>query len=198
MSYTQNDEERVILDYFKGKGGHLTDIGANDGITFSNSRALIEKGWSADLVEPSPLALERLTKLYENTPGVTIFPYAITDYDKRVTLHESDSHHGDNVALLSTTVPSEIGRWKGTQVFTPVAVDGRSWDSLGLTPGKFISIDAEGADYMILRQIDLSKTDMVCIEFNGNQREAAKMKSVCAAYGLSVIHTTGENLIFAR
>lgn len=198
MSYTQNDEEKIILKYFGDKVGHLTDIGANDGVTFSNSRALIERGWSADLVEPSPLALLRLQALYAGHPHVTIYPYAITEQDGPIILHESDGHHGDNIALLSTVDANEIGRWKGTQIFTPVEVEGRRWKSLGIKPGRFISIDAEGLDYMILRQIPLTTVDMVCVEYNGDMREMAKMTSVCKAYGLKLIHKNGENLIFAR
>lgn len=198
MSYTQNDEERIILKYFGDKVGHLTDIGANDGITFSNSRALIERGWSADLVEPSPLALIRLQALYAGHPRVTIYPYAITDKPGKVILYESDSHHGDNIALLSTVDANEIKRWKGTQQFTPVEVEAKTWRNLSIRPGKFLSIDAEGMDYMILRQISLTTVDMVCVEYNGDMKEMAKMTSVCKAYGLKLIHKNGENLIFAR
>ena len=42
--YSQNQEEQIILDYFNDvKVGHVLDIGANDGKTFSNSLALIER-----------------------------------------------------------------------------------------------------------------------------------------------------------
>ncbi len=47
----KRNEEQVILDYFGNKIGNLLDIGANDGITLSNSRKLIELGWSGDLIE---------------------------------------------------------------------------------------------------------------------------------------------------
>ena len=196
--YSQNDEEKVILQYFKGRKGHLTDIGANDGVTFSNSRALIEQGWTADLVEPSPLALQRLRKLYSVTESANIYPYAVTTEDGPVMLHESDQHHGDNIALLSTLKETEILRWKGTQQFTPVQVEGMTWDSLGLDAGIFVSIDAEGMDYAILRQIALNNVEMVCIDYNGNERQKAKMIAYCSAYQMPLIHTTGENLIFAR
>ena len=42
IDYTQQLEQDVILNYFENKEhGTLLDIGANDGETFSNSRALI-------------------------------------------------------------------------------------------------------------------------------------------------------------
>lgn len=198
MSYTQNDEEEVILKYFGSDVGHLTDIGANDGVTFSNSRELILRGWSADLIEPSPLALKRLEKLYADHPKVSIYPYAITDKPGPIILHESDSHHGDNVALLSTVDPNEIKRWKGTQQFTPVEVQGKTWRNLSIRPGRFVSIDAEGLDYMILRQIPLTRVDLVCVEYNADMKELMKMTAVCKAYGLKLIHKNFENAIFAR
>ncbi len=59
--YSQNNEEQIIIEYFKDFKGHLLDIGANDGLTLSNSRKLIELGWTGDLVEPSPNAFQKLT-----------------------------------------------------------------------------------------------------------------------------------------
>ena len=45
--YSQNDEERVILEYFAGKtDGRFVDVGAWSGATFSNVWALMELGWS--------------------------------------------------------------------------------------------------------------------------------------------------------
>lgn len=50
--YSQNDEEAIIMRYFANRTGRLLDIGAADGMTNSNSLALIERGWRAVLVEP--------------------------------------------------------------------------------------------------------------------------------------------------
>ena len=57
--YSQNGEQKIILEYFQDKyKGKVLDIGANDGITLSNSRALIEKGWDGVLIEPAPSAAQ--------------------------------------------------------------------------------------------------------------------------------------------
>jgi hypothetical protein len=50
VSYSQNKEEEVILNYFNGHVGTFVDLGANDGITFSNTRALAERGWKGVLI----------------------------------------------------------------------------------------------------------------------------------------------------
>ena len=55
--YSQNGEQHVILAVFEALGiekGHLVDLGAGDGYTMSNSRALLEKGWTGDLYDGDP------------------------------------------------------------------------------------------------------------------------------------------------
>jgi hypothetical protein len=55
--YSQNGEEQVILDIFDTLGitkGHLVDLGAGDGYSMSNTRALLERGWTGDLYDGDP------------------------------------------------------------------------------------------------------------------------------------------------
>src|SRR6186713_1166854 len=95
--YSQNNEEQIILDYFReGKRGKVLDIGANDGITFSNSAKLIELGWSAVLVEPSPIAYQRLLQQHKQHIAdgrVITLDVAIREaaQPSKIVLHESGS-----------------------------------------------------------------------------------------------------------
>lgn len=55
--YSQNGEEEHILHYLDTIGitkGHLVDLGAGDGYTMSNTRALLERGWTGDLYDGDP------------------------------------------------------------------------------------------------------------------------------------------------
>ena len=82
--YSQGGEQEYILKalgYEVGvdgtplgvfRGERLLDIGAWNAKTFSNSRALIEMGWSAVLFEPSPGPLHGLVKEYGNNPRVEV------------------------------------------------------------------------------------------------------------------------------
>jgi len=57
-TYSQNNEQQVILDYFgEHYIGTFLDLGCNDGQTFSNTRALALNGWSGVLVDASANAL---------------------------------------------------------------------------------------------------------------------------------------------
>jgi len=78
--YSQNNEEQVILSYFGNKIGNLLDIGANDGLTLSNSRKLIELGWSAELIEPAEIPYNKLIELYKENKKVKLHNIAISDF----------------------------------------------------------------------------------------------------------------------
>ncbi len=73
--YSAKDEQLIIknlLHALAPKERYLIDIGAHDGITFSNSYALLESGeWSGVLVEPDR---ERASKLLSN---IKAFPQRI-------------------------------------------------------------------------------------------------------------------------
>lgn len=65
MDYSQNGEQQVILDTFAALGitkGHLVDLGAGDGVTMSNSRALLEMGWTGDLYDGDPRGAKDVVK----------------------------------------------------------------------------------------------------------------------------------------
>lgn len=71
--YSQNGEQAHILHYFEIMGikkGHLVDLGAGDGYTMSNTRALLEKGWTGDLYDGDPKGAKDVKKLWitKDTP----------------------------------------------------------------------------------------------------------------------------------
>jgi len=202
--YSQNNEEQVILDYFKEFKGNLLSVGENDGKTLSNALALIELGWKAVLVEPSPVAFKKLKELHNGNPDITLCNVAIGQYDGKATLNESGYHFPDksDVGLLSTLVPSEMTRWRNVQ-FEEVDVDVVTYQTFISTledkDFDFISIDAEGMDYEILKQIDLTHTKCLCIEHNSNMFYKELMRKYCAQYGLDkLIYKSAENIILAR
>ncbi|HMX02838.1 MAG TPA: FkbM family methyltransferase [Cyclobacteriaceae bacterium] len=197
--YSQNKEEQVILDYFGFIQGTFADIGANDGVTFSNTKMLAERGWKGILLEPSPKAYAKLKEIYKGIDGVYTYPFAIGNHNGTAILNESASLiNSHDVALVSTFKEEEMQRFRSITSYTPVEVKVFRWKTfLNRVKYKtfdFISIDAEGLDLDILRQIDLSNTRMVCVEWNGKQKE----EFIAACPGFRLIHENGENLIFAR
>lgn len=200
--YSQNNEEQVILNYFSNQSqGIFLDIGANDGITLSNVRALAEKGWKGALIEPSMISYEKAVKNYEKFKKVRIYNCAISDKTGHFDFYESGEHlgHGDH-SLLSSLKQDETKRWTREE-FTKTSVNSFTYtDWRSLTKFKFfdfISIDAEGYDYEILTQINLkfSRTKMICIEHNG--KEIEKYRTYCERYKMRQVLLNNENIIMA-
>lgn len=203
-SYSQNSEDLFILNYFGNHKGTLCEIGANDGVTLSNSKLLIEHGWSAHLVEPG-MVCDRIKRMYADNENVTTHYLAIGDKNTTMILAESGEHviGGNDQGLVSSLMPSETERWRDKGVeFMDTEVNVYDWktfkDSIGGIPFDFISIDAEGYDSIILQQIDLTLTSCVCIEWNGDYSLMDVFVKYCSRFGLRLVHTNNENLIFTR
>jgi FkbM family methyltransferase len=199
MRYSQNNEQDIILQYFGSRKGFFLDIGANDGITLSNTYALQLQEWKGVLIEPSEEAFNRI----KASNGVQKFNVAIGTEDGHCTFHEMGNHlNAGDVSLLSTIKKTELKRWPGVEFKERMTEVWTYKTLLKHSPLKFfdfISIDAEGVDYEILEQINLKHTQMVCIEHNGNADLFQLIKEYCNGFGLhKKLLNNLENVIWAR
>lgn len=203
VKYSQNNEEIIIAQYFVGKTGVFLDLGANDGSTLSNTRSLALCGWVGLCVEPGA-AFAKLSQLYPAGSKVCIANVAIGTENGRCVLHDSGTHlNNGDVSLLSTVNPSEKERWGDSVEWNEKEVAMLDYKTLiDCSPYKqfdFISIDIEGSDLEVLKQIDLSHTACVCVEYNMKENVYAEIVDYCAGFGLTKILLKNlENVICAR
>lgn len=199
--YAQNGEDLFVYDRLKQ--GTVLEIGANSGTYLSNSKLLIEKGWTAYLVEPGETYKE-LQELHKDNPYVHTFNFGIDVSDGIKTFYQSGTHDGSNtdLGLVSTIIPKEMNRWNGVE-FKETKADFKTfssfWNSIGNATFDFISIDVEGLDWEVLSQIDLKKVrcNILCIEWNGN-KELRKMFGIyCSKFGMREVHKNPENIIYS-
>jgi FkbM family methyltransferase len=181
---SQNNEVAYVLQYFNGFVGTLLSIGECDGITFSNSYDLIALGWKATLVEPSKHNFNNIPE----RDGVEKFNFGIGQTGL-VPFHITPD------GLLCSTSTENANRWQ--LPYRTAQVQFYSYaDALKRFTNKqfdFITIDAEGMDWEILQQIDLTNVQCLCIEYGKYERE---IRVYCS--GFRVIHRNGENLILAK
>jgi FkbM family methyltransferase len=213
MFYSQNEEETIAIDYFNHREGAsqlktLLDIGANDGVTFSNSKFLIENGWVGFLLEPSLIAYQKCVQNHKNNAENTfIYNFGIANETGEQDFLESASHlpNGKDIALLSS-VPSKLTeRWRNAVDFKEskaMFYTFADFEKYFLMEGEkfpYVSIDAEGYDWEILKQIDLKKyeVEMLCIEWNGDTELERNYTEYCNRFGLRELHRNEENMIFA-
>lgn len=204
MMYSQSLEEQYILNYFGDKIGTFLDIGSNDGVTFSNTRALALRGWRGVLVEPSPKAFGRLKTLYNGQKGFYVYPFALSDRNGTAVLQESGALCSpSDVGLVSTFHQEEVDRFKRTVKYDSVEVKTFKWKTflnrLKIKQFDFISLDIEGHELHVLPDIDLTKTELICIEHNGKENLKKDYLYYTSKYGLSkIIYESGENILIAR
>lgn len=199
--YSQSQEEKYITEYFKDFKGTLLDVGANDGKTFSNSLRLIELGWKAYLVEPSKKAFTKLSALHSGNKNVECLPVAIGKSNMKAVLEESGwhLHHRSDIGLLSTLVPEEKKKWNKVAFESQECevMDYKTFtDLVGYEAFDFITIDAEGMDWEILSQINLTHTKCVCIEHNS--KEVDKFIDYCKRFDMRLVYKNAENIIMVK
>lgn len=209
MKYSQSDEEQHILNYFGDHVGTFISIGENDGVTFSNVRALALRKWSGVMVEASPKAFDRLKTLYNGYKGFYLYQYAIGDHNGKAILNESGPLcSASDVGLVSGFDTKEMARWNNHIVpgqgrgvkFEPVEVKMFRWKTfynrLKIKKFDFVSIDCEGFDLEILSQMDLTDVKCICLEWNSKPEVKKDFEHYLD--GFKLIYTSGENVIYAR
>lgn len=196
--YSQNQEEAVITAYFTSNEGRLLDIGAHDGVKLSNSRKLLENGWTGVLVEPSPAVF---TQLLQNTEAikdrVTLINAALTTKEVGAMVW-----HDSNGDFISTLSSGHVDKWsRNFQNWRSFIVHPLSCYSFFKTFGTdydFVTIDVEGINYEILMACPLDLWDrakMVCVEYDNKMQE---ITDYLTDLGFKIIHRNGENLIFIK
>lgn len=200
--FSQNLEEQWITDYFGDEVGVLLDLGANDGVTLSNSRAAMLRCWSGVLVEASRPAFLRLHEFYYRSTNAECHNVAVCAHDGTLTLYESGEHLGrGDTGLLSTLVEAERDKWASTTDFTPRQVEAVTFRSL-LRRSEYahfdlVTMDIEGMDETVLTQMDLTSLGvrMLIIE---NNVDMDFVEHFCYVAGLKKYASNQENTAFVR
>lgn len=203
--YSQNDEDFIIREYFGSKvHGTFLSIGENDGMTFSNVRAMAEKGWKGVMVEPSPKAYEKLVALYKGFKGFYTYNVALSNHNGNAILHESGPLcSAKDIGLVSTFHQHELDRFKNVVNYEAVTVKCFTWKTflnrLSIKQFDLISLDVEGSEMDILPDMDLTNTSMLCIEHNSKAELKKQYLECTSKYGISrIIYESAENVIIAR
>jgi FkbM family methyltransferase len=171
--FSQFGQDRFIDEVvMRGKtGGVFVEIGAYDGVTFSNTLFLERyRGWTGLCVEPNPMQWDAL----QRNRSARCRQVCIGDRDETIKFRMVQGPTG--VGMLSgrtdaggTKAEERIEREQGTVtiVDVPCITFERLMREEGISNADYISIDAEGHDFAILRAIDLARGP-ACITMEEN------------------------------
>ncbi len=189
--YSQNDEEQFILEYFKDQPpAKFLEIGAYDAERFSNTRALVNLGWSGVLIEPSPSVFPGLVEAYKDNDRIQLVNAALALQHGLIEFYDSS---GDAV---STTNPAHMEKWSKHAQYKKFWVNTITMEDIISTFGRnydFISLDVEGTNVEILKTIDLQHTRLLCVEHEDRDNEILEY-----CEGFKLLYKSGENLVLGR
>lgn len=201
-NYSQNNQQQIILNYFAEKQIQINNIkayniGAYTGVDLDNCYALLLQGAKVISVQPSPSVLPIITQNYKNFPNGIIVPFAIAK--EKCVLEWYDSEHN---AVCSSDI-QHVKKWqKGSTVkFTKTHVNAISITDLFNQYGydaDFISLDIEGQNINIFRDIDFSKHNNIklfCIEHDNNQDQIIK---TLKPLGFKELTRNAQNIILGK
>ena len=165
----------------------LIDVGANDGVTMSNSLPFVKNGWRAILLEPAPKVYLRLKQHHASRNNVTCLQLACLDRtDEAELYYGSDGDEG----FMSTLSRVDNEWFDQHRSSTSVRVKTDTLTNVMIThaipscPGLLL-VDCEGMDYETLLGLDFSRFRPTIIVTEEYEWEPDKH---AAKYGLLIRH----------
>lgn len=180
-SYSQDGQDIYILNNFfpNKKDGTFVDIGANDGVTISNSLLFEELGWTGVCVEPLPTAFNKLTqnRKCECVNGVIsdknvshVDFCAIEGYSEMLSgiLDKYDERHKTRILNESSLYDCKRQKIKVPNF--------KFNDLIKFNQINLLDVDTEGGELEILKSInyDLYVIDLILVENNYGTNDMQK------------------------
>lgn len=194
---SQTNEDEIIQAYFGDRKGRFLDIGAYNGVTFSNTEQLANLGWGGVCVEPSAIPFKDLIALYNERDDIQVCNCVISP------AHPSGldiffDNAGDAVSSYDSK-HMEVWAEQGCKfhpfltAFVPIK---DLIAKIGLD-FEFINIDVEGTNFALTAAILPllgEKNEMLCVEAENNEA----MKQMVQSHNYTLHQQTRENFIFLR
>ena len=201
-SFSQDGQDKFIADLFKNKpNGIFVDVGAYDGIFFSNT-AYFEKelGWTGFCIEPNPAVFKQLEK---NRKCVCL-NYCISDKMEELQFL-SVSGYGEMLSGLINffdenhynrieTIIKEHGGSK-TIIDIPSMPLKDIFAQHSITEIDYCNIDVEGGEMAVLNSLDFSKVCIKVFTIENNNR-TNRVRDFLGPKGYKLIGKLGADEVY--
>lgn len=189
--YSQHGEQIQIELFFEERIGRFLDVGAFNGITYSNVYPLVLKGWRGVALEPAVI-FANLKENYKDYPNIICEKIGLAEFDGEKLFYETNGN------AISTTELKHKEMWEkvGTK-YVESKIIVKTWQTIFKTFGydfNFISLDVEGnsVDLFKLLPIELlPQLELICVEHDNRQDEVVLP-------GFEVYHLNCLNVLLRR
>ena len=179
----------------------VVEVGANDGITNSNSRLFVKNGWNALLIEPNPPVFAKLEKAIAPYPKAKAIQMACTPEPGQMTLKVYDNDPTGQLSKIGGD--DEVRSVHEHDLEKTVEVQADTLTSILEKNGvpedfSLLSIDTEGLDLQILQTIDLGKfrPRLVIIETDEDMAVEGPKRDLLQAAGYEIFDEVGVNSLW--
>lgn len=217
-----DDEASALLHNLQPLQTFFVQVGAMDGIRFDPMHPFIKHyQWPGLLIEPMPAAFAELQKNYAGHAGALFANCAIADHNGTITMRYldptfvADGRLPPEVLGMSTTstnpthfLPSHVRpefkdhlQAAERTLIVPCATLQTVLDQHHVTKIDLFICDTEGADGMVLNQLDLQRYRPSLVFFEYDIMPAAELTALinkfqAAGYTAKVEAPPGQNMIF--
>lgn len=198
----------LLLETFMGRrtDGFFVDVGAFDGVTYSNTWGPAARGWDGLLVEPVPQAAATARAAHAQHSGVRVVQAALGGSEGHVEIEVGGP--------FSTTVPEMFDEWREhswRRAGGRIRVHQRTLDDLldQYAPGRqidLLSIDVEGAESAVLSGFSWTvEPTLIILELTDFHESAVYRRQACSQNredllrrGYRVAYKDPGNTVFVR
>ena len=190
MAYSQIGQDLDVVKFYNHKkNGYYVEIGANDGITLSNTYLLaIKYNWKGICVEPIPKIFELLCKnrpfakccnnaVYIESNKEVIFDIAnnndlLSGKSEHIDCHKKTVDNNKTQIIVTTITLNDLLE----KYNAPLFID-------------YMSLDTEGSELEILKSVDLTKYifGLIDIEHNFIEPRRSQIRELLCSNGYTYI-----------
>ena len=187
-SYSQIGQDLQVINHYKNKeNGYFIDVGANDGVTLSNTYLLEQKyGWTGICIEPLPSAFKKLEGVRNKSTicinkAVTdvtgqIVKFSVAEQDLLSGITEHLSNHRAEQIKKSPLQLIDVE----TITLTDILDQNNAPSFI-----EYMSLDTEGTELMILNGLDFDKYKIgyINLEHNWKEPQRTQIKKLLESKG---------------
>jgi FkbM family methyltransferase len=199
---SQDGQDQFIFERLGGKrDGVFFEVGAFDGVTFSNTCALERRfGWTGIAVEPSPTACS----LLRSNRSCIVFNGCIAASPGTVRYLHIEGCAAMLSGVVSRYDPRHLeridreiraGGGERREIDTPChTIDGLARDH-GMSRIDYLSVDTEGGELEILQSVDFSRLDVNLITVENNYGDS-RLRMILGRSGFRLIARIARDEVY--
>jgi len=178
-TYSMDEEDIFIDNYFKKKTGFFVDVGAYHPLELSNTYLLYKRGWNGINIDINSLSIDYFNYVRPDDTNINI---AVADKKSIKTIYYQKKKSPLNTLNSKLATKHFSGNFKKKKIKSDKLTSIIEKTKFKGIKINFLNIDAEGNDFEVLKSLNFKKykPKLICVEmvdsFNPSKKVIKKNK----------------------